>query len=101
MYDLLYRRKRLVQVILALITLPFAFFGIDYYFRSTGSRAQDVATVSGQPISQEEFAQTMREQQERMRQAMGANFDPSLFDDPEVRYSILEQLINQRLLQEQ
>src|ERR1700757_5068576 len=100
MYDLLYRRKRLVQFILALITLPFAFFGIDYYFRSTG-RTQDVATVSGQSISQEEFAQSMREQQERMRQAMGANFDPAVFDDPEVRYSILEQLINQRLLQEQ
>ncbi|HTR56861.1 MAG TPA: SurA N-terminal domain-containing protein [Casimicrobiaceae bacterium] len=100
MYDFLHRRKRLVQFVLALITLPFAFFGIDYYFRSTG-RAQEVASVSGQPISQEDFAQSMREQQERMRQAVGANFDPTVFDDPEVRYSILEQMINQRLLQEQ
>jgi len=27
MYDLIYHHKRIVQVILALITLPFAFFG--------------------------------------------------------------------------
>jgi peptidyl-prolyl cis-trans isomerase D len=99
MFDFMYRRKRVVQVILALITLPFAFFGVDYYFRNT-SRGQDVATVSGQPISQQEFAETIREQQDRMRQIAGRNFDPAVFDDPEVRYSILEQLINQRLLQE-
>ena len=37
MYDLIYRKKRLVQFILALITLPFAFFGVDYYFRGSGS----------------------------------------------------------------
>ena len=28
MFDFVYRKKRMVQVILALITLPFAFFGV-------------------------------------------------------------------------
>ena len=100
MYEFLYRRKRVVQFILALITLPFAFFGVDYYFRSA-DRTREVATVSGQAITQQEFAETMRQQQERMRQVAGRNFDPSMFDDPEVRYSVLEQLIDQRLLQDQ
>ncbi|HEX7272910.1 MAG TPA: SurA N-terminal domain-containing protein [Casimicrobiaceae bacterium] len=100
MYDFLHRKKRLVQIILALITLPFAFFGVDYYFRSV-SQATEVATVSGQPITQQEFAETMRDQQNRMRQVVGPSFDASVFDDPEVRYSVLEQLINQRLLQDQ
>jgi peptidyl-prolyl cis-trans isomerase D len=100
MFDFLHRRKRLVQLILALITLPFAFFGVDYYFRGS-SRLQDVATVSGQPITQQEFAETIRDQQDRMRQVAGPAFDPAVFDDPEVRYSVLEQLINRRLLQEQ
>ena len=100
MYELLYRRKRLVQIILALIMLPFAFFGVDYYFRSV-SRATEVATVSGQPITQQEFAESIRDQQNRMRQVVGPSFDASVFDDPEVRYSVLEQLINQRLLQDQ
>jgi peptidyl-prolyl cis-trans isomerase D len=100
MYDFIFKRKRAVQVILALITLPFAFFGVDYYFRDT-ARTGEVATVAGSRITQAEFDNTLREQQERMRQALGRNFDPAVFDDPEVRYSLLEGLIGQRLLQEQ
>ena len=36
-----------------------------------------------------------------MRQQAGQNYDPTMFDNPEVRYALLEQLINQRLLQDQ
>jgi peptidyl-prolyl cis-trans isomerase D len=100
MFDLIHRRKRVVQIILALITLPFAFFGIDYYFRGGGS-ATEVARIGGEKITQAEFADSMREQQDRMRQAMGRNYDPSIFDNPEVRFSVLEQLIGQKILSEQ
>ena len=100
MYDFLYRRKRLVQIILALITLPFAFWGIDYYFRATDV-TRDIATVSGQVITQQEFADGLRDAQDRMRQIAGRNFDPTMFDDPEVRYDVLQQLIDQRLLRDQ
>jgi len=100
MFDFIYRRKRVVQFILALITLPFAFFGVNYYFRS-GSGGQEVATVAGHEISQQEFAVSLRDQQQRMRQVMGRNFDPAMFDNPEMRYAVLEQLINERLLQDQ
>src|SRR5207244_9151383 len=101
MYDFLHKRERAVQIILGLITLPFAFFGVDYYFRGGGDRAGEVARVAGTPISQAEFDNTLRQQQERMRQALGGNFDPAVFDDPEVRYSLLDGLIGQKLLQEQ
>jgi len=100
MFDLIHRRKRVVQIILALITLPFAFFGVDYYFRG-GSNMSEVARVGGERITQAEFFDGMREQQDRMRQAMGKNYDPAMFDNPEVRYGVLEQLIGQRILQEQ
>lgn len=98
MYDFLHRRKRLVQLILALITLPFAFFGVDYYFRSASGPAGEVASVAGDKITQAEFQDSLRGQQERMRQAMGANFDPAVLDNPEMRYSVLDQMIGQRLL---
>ena len=100
MYDFLHKRKRTVQVILGLITLPFAFFGVDYYFRNT-DRTGEVATVAGSRITQVEFDNSLREQQQRMRQTLGANFDPAVFENPEVRYALLEELIGQRLLQEQ
>ena len=100
MYDLIYRKKRLVQVILALITLPFAFFGVDYYFRGGGS-ATEVARVGGETISQVEFANAISDQQDRMRQSAGKDYDPTVFSNPEVRYSMLEQLIGQRVLDQQ
>ncbi len=100
MFDFVHRKKRVVQVILALITLPFAFFGVDYYFRNASS-VTEIAKVGGDRITQAEFADTLRDQQDRMRQQLGANFDPALFDSPEVRYSILDQIVSQRLLEGQ
>jgi len=100
MFDFVHRKKRLVQVILALITLPFAFFGVDYYFRGGGS-ATEVARVGGETISQVEFANAISDQQDRMRQSAGKDYDPTVFSNPEVRYSMLEQLIGQRVLDQQ
>jgi peptidyl-prolyl cis-trans isomerase D len=99
MYDFVYKRKRLVQFVLALITLPFAFFGVDYYFRNT-SRAGEVATVAGSVISDADFENTLRDQQQRMQRALGANYDPAIFQDPELRYALLQRLIGERVLQD-
>src|SRR3981081_805159 len=100
MFDFVHRKKRVVQALLALITLPFAFFGVDYYFRNASS-VTEIAKVGSDRITQAEFADTLRDQQDRMRQQLGANFDPALFDSPEVRYSILDQIVSQRLLENQ
>jgi peptidyl-prolyl cis-trans isomerase D len=98
MFDLLHKHQRFTQVVLALITLPFAFFGVDYYFGS-GNSGQTVASVGKNKISQAEFDEALRDQQQRMRQALGNNFDASMLDTPEARYALLEQLVNQRLLE--
>jgi peptidyl-prolyl cis-trans isomerase D len=100
MFDFVGKNKRTAQVILALITLPFAFFGVDSYIRRMGTAEDEVAKVGGDRISQQEFDNALRDQQERMRQMLGRNFDPAMFDTPEARFTILEQLINQRLLQQ-
>jgi len=100
MYDLLYKHKRLTQLLLALIALPFAFFGVDYYFRGDAG-PQTIATVGRDKVTQQDFDEVMREQQDRMRQQLGRNFDPAMFDSPEVRYALVEQLVNQRLLENQ
>src|SRR3954470_9255079 len=99
MFDFIGHHKRIAQLILALITLPFAFFGVDYYFRRADN-TPDVAKIGGDTITQVQFNEAIAEQQDRMRQALGRNYDASMFDNPEVRYSILEQLIAQRLLQD-
>ena len=99
MFDLVHKHKHVAQGILALITLPFAFFGVDYYV-NRGDRVQSVATVGGDKISQQEFDDLLRDQQQRMRQALGANFDPSMLESPEVRFALVDQLVNQRLLEQ-
>jgi peptidyl-prolyl cis-trans isomerase D len=98
MFDLVHKHKHVAQGILALITLPFAFFGVDYYVR--GDKVQSVATVGGDKIQQQEYDDLLRDQQQRMRQALGGNFDPSMLETPEMRYALLDQLVNQRLLEQ-
>jgi peptidyl-prolyl cis-trans isomerase D len=99
MFDAVTKHKRIAQIILGLITLPFAFWGVDSYFRG-GSGPQPVATVGREKVTQEDYEAKLREQQDRMRQALGRNYDPALFDNPEVRYAIVDQLVSQRLLEQ-
>jgi len=85
------------KIILGLITIPFALWGVDSYLKE-GDKVDIVAQVDGQSITRQEFERTLKEQQERMRGAMGERFDPAMLDRPEVRQSILDGLVQQRLL---
>ncbi len=97
MFDAIRNNKRIVQVFLAMITLPFAFWGVESYVRNAGG-GDEVATVGGSKVSQQEFQAALREQEERMRASMGANFNPAMFDNAEVRRAVLDSLANQKVL---
>ena len=96
MFNFVQQKKRLVQIVLALIILPFAFWGMDSYQNSDGGEA--LATVDGEKIGQQEFDNALREQQDRMREMLGDNYDPAMFDQPESKRAVLENLVTQRLL---
>jgi len=97
MFDAVRNNKRIVQIFLGLITLPFAFWGIDSYVRNSGA-GSDLASVGDSKISIPQFEQALRERQDQMRQSMGASFKPEIMNSPEVRLGILNSLIDQRLL---
>jgi len=99
MFDFVHEKKKLVQIVLALIILPFAFWGVDSYNRS-GNSAEVAATVNGEKITQQEFENAVRQQQDRLRQMLGAKFDESMFDSPEMKRAVLDNLVAQRLLVE-
>jgi peptidyl-prolyl cis-trans isomerase D len=86
----------LAKLILVLITVPFALWGVESYIRGGGD-ADVVASVDGYKISQQDFTRALKEQQEKLRRALGRNYDPSLLDTPEMRRSILDGLIGERL----
>src|SRR3989338_6945747 len=97
MFDFVHENKKLIQIILALIILPFAFWGVDSYNKS-GNRAEVVATVNDAKITQREFEYALRQQQDRLRQIMGANFDAAMLDNPEMKRAAIDNLVEQRLL---
>lgn len=98
MFDFIQKHKRLLQIVLAvLIVPPFALFGVDYYFRGTDP-ADQVASVAGTRISQQEFSQALRQRQDQLRQMMGNNVDQAMLESPEVRRMVIEQLVNERLM---
>lgn len=87
----------MAKVILALITIPFALFGIDSYFNNHTAE-NSVATVNGQKISRSAFDRAIKDQQAELAASMGPGFDPAMLDDPKARQSILDNLIKQKLL---
>ena len=97
MFDLVTKHKRIAQFILALIMVPFAFFGVDYYFRGTGG-AGEVATFEGGRITEAEFANAIRDQQEQLRRS-AQGVDPAIFDNPEVRFNLVQRLVRERLVE--
>ena len=96
MFDAVRNNKKITQVFLVLIALPFAFFGLESYV-SDGGGGADVAKVGDIGISQQEFQQVMREQQDRLRSQLG-QVDPKMLDNPEFRKAVLNDVIDRRLL---
>jgi hypothetical protein len=94
-FDWVHNNKRLMQVVLLLVALPFAFWGIDSYQRVM-SRADEVAEVGGQKITEQEFTEALRQQQDSLRGIR--NLDPTMLESPAIRTEVLEGMISQRLL---
>ena len=87
-----------MQFLLFLLIFPsFVLFGLEGYnrFREGG---ETVATVDGHDITQAEWDAAHRSQVERMRSSM-PSVDVKLFDSSEAKYSTLERLVRDRLLQ--
>ncbi|CAN0501133.1 unnamed protein product, partial [Phaeothamnion confervicola] len=97
MFDFVRKNKRLLQLVLGLMMVPFAFFGLDSYTRSMGG-ADDVASVDGQSVSVREFNEELRQQMDRIRGILGRGADVSSFDTPDARAGLLDSLVDRRVI---
>jgi peptidyl-prolyl cis-trans isomerase D len=98
MFDFVRKHTRIMQFLLFLLIFPsFVLFGLEGYnrFREGGAT---VATVDGHDITQADWDAAHRSQVERMRSSM-PTVDVKLFDTPEAKYSTLERMVRDRLLQ--
>lgn len=82
-------------VIVGLLIIPFALWGINQYFGNGGKLV--AANVNGTEISQREFQQAFYEQRSRMQQMLGGQYDAQLFD-PQVKQRVINELIDRELL---
>ncbi len=93
-----FAQYKIVKFLFAIfLIIPFGLFGIDYYFR-TPVGGDTIATVGSLRVSQGDFDQALRQQQETLQGQFGRNFDPSIMENPEVRRSVLDRVINERLV---
>jgi peptidyl-prolyl cis-trans isomerase D len=83
--------------IVALISIPFALWGINSYLGGVSETV--VATVNEQPITETEYKRSLQQYRDRMRNMMGEQFDPSVFDTAEVKQMVLDELIMQKVVE--
>lgn len=86
----------LAKAILALITIPFALFGIDSYLNQAG-RDVAIAKVNGDKISIQEYGNAI-EKARNYLQSEGQKTDPALLESAELKQSVLDGLITRRLV---
>lgn len=97
MFDFVRRHTRLLQFLLLLLIVPsFVVFGIQGYDKFSQGKDK-VARVDGQDVTQAEWDSASRNQIERMRAQM-PNMDVKMFDTPEVKQRVLEELVNSRAI---
>jgi peptidyl-prolyl cis-trans isomerase D len=89
------------KILLAAIILPFAFFGIQYYFDKGGITSGDTVIKGGDGlvVTQGEFTDALKNRMEQMRASnRGQPLDDSLLDNAQLRQQVMNGLINSKLL---
>ncbi|MFA5081280.1 MAG: SurA N-terminal domain-containing protein [Hydrogenophilaceae bacterium] len=84
----------IAKVILALIIVPFAIWGVDSYFQGGGGEPA-VATVGKDEVSQREFFRALQNQRDALQKQAGAKVD---IENKDFRKSVLDQLVEIRLI---
>jgi peptidyl-prolyl cis-trans isomerase D len=85
----------IAKLILTLIAVPFALFGIDAYLKNVGNDAA-IAKVGGDSVSIQEYRASMHTLRDRLQKE--GNKDLTVLDSPAVKTSVLDRLIGEKLL---
>ena len=82
--------------IIGLLIIPFAVWGINYYFEGGGP--MDAAVVGDSKITLQEFQRAYQQQRQRMQAMLGGSADPALLEGGRLKQDVLRQLIDERVL---
>ncbi len=90
----------IAKFIIGFICLTFALFGVDALF-GISDPSKPVAEVNGEEIDERELNRALDLRKRRIVAQMGDRLDPSMLDDPALRRSVLEEMIERQLMLQQ
>ncbi|HEX2667604.1 MAG TPA: SurA N-terminal domain-containing protein [Gammaproteobacteria bacterium] len=91
--------KWITGLILGLLVVPFALWGINSYF--TASADNSAAVVNGDEITPSDYQRAYQGQYARLEQYYGEAFRPEMIDEKMLRQQVLDSLVNETLLNQQ
>ncbi len=83
-------------VIVGLISVPFALWGIQEYLGVGAEPA--MATVDGVEISERQVDNRFQDFRQNLRERLGEAYRPDLFDDEKMKNEVLEEIINENVV---
>ncbi len=86
-------------IIVILIAIPFAFWGIGEYLGGPGD--QKVAEVNGEEISKRFFDAQLQNQRRYLQSILGSNFSTLYDDDTKLKENVLDSIIQNVLLSDE
>lgn len=89
-------RGTTAKVIIGVIVLSFALFGIESIL--VGGNSNSVAEVNGEAVTPMELQQVVDTQRRQIVSIMGDNVDPAMLDEQRLTSAALESIINRKLL---
>ncbi|MFC0251865.1 SurA N-terminal domain-containing protein [Massilia consociata] len=97
MFEFIRNHKRWMYGILLLLVIPsFVLLGVEGY--QGNDATSSVATVAGQKVTQQDWEEAQRRQIDQARQMMGPQFDQKMFETPEAKQAILNNLVAERAI---
>ncbi len=87
----------IAKIILILIVVPFALWGIESYF-SGGSGDDWIAKVGDAKISRQQFADVLQDEIEQQRQSQGPSFDAAQTQTLKFRQQVLDSMLERDAL---
>lgn len=83
-------------IVLGIAVFAMSFFGIEGYFSSQAETF--VAKIGKREVSQQQYQDAMNRVRQQQRAQLGDQFDASVFDKPEFKQQILDELVEQQVL---
>jgi peptidyl-prolyl cis-trans isomerase D len=83
-------------VIVILISVPFALWGINEYFDA--EKKVPVAEIDGNELMTQDFQRQLQRQKNTIRQKFGGRIDSKLFETPAFKQQVLNEMLTERLV---